>query len=432
MQDFPAATFRIDGVPASIRASALNHWSAFGVAATDSSANIRSLDTSLFEGPEGDIYREGLNTSLPPHLETAGAAHLKVSCALQTLASDVDVLQTRIAPFAVRAPALWADLQAARGGLASAQEADAAHDKAIAAQQAVLKPDEAMPVDQYQPQSGTATTALSSAQQAWDECHGAAIQIQSDLKAAVTRCASTIREAAMMRFKKNPSGLGALVSGFKNFVKDHVAGLQKLSGVLKGVSAVAGLLSFVPVVGEVAAPIALAAGAGALMIDASVKYATGKGSWASIAVDAGLMAMPGVGRLAGRGISALRGAGGMTEDLIHARLAVHAASAQADFANGTLKLTRAQRLAAARNPSLLPAFQGQRLDLRMKMYVAKDPVLLDRGLQITKQGVKGPDFTNPVAQPHEASWYDLTTEKAWPAHQTRYQSYGQGKGIFWR
>ena len=76
--------------------------------------------------------------------------------------------------------------------------------------------------------------------------------------------------------------------------------LSKISGVLKTVSAVAGVLSFIPVIGEIAAPIALATGAGALAIDASIKYATGQGSWKSIVVDGALMAVPGVGKLAGK------------------------------------------------------------------------------------------------------------------------------------
>jgi hypothetical protein len=53
-------------------------------------------------------------------------------------------------------------------------------------------------------------------------------------------------------------GFGALVAGFENFVRDHGAGLAKLSGVLKLVSGICGILSFVPVIDVVAAPLALA------------------------------------------------------------------------------------------------------------------------------------------------------------------------------
>ena len=85
-----------------------------------------------------------------------------------------------------------------------------------------------------------------------------------------------------------------------DFVRDHAEGLKTTSGVLKGVSFVAGALSFVPVLAPVTAPIAVASGAAALGIDAAVKAATGEGSWKQIALDGALMALPGVGRVAGR------------------------------------------------------------------------------------------------------------------------------------
>ncbi|WP_432537624.1 hypothetical protein [Kineococcus arenarius] len=97
----------------------------------------------------------------------------------------------------------------------------------------------------------------------------------------------------------------------EEFVQDHAEGLRATSNILKGVSAVAGVASFIPGVNAVAAPIAVASGAAALGIDASVKYATGGGSWTAIVVDATLMALPGVGRLADR---ALGGALSTTAD----------------------------------------------------------------------------------------------------------------------
>jgi RHS repeat-associated protein len=134
--------------------------------------------------------------------------------------------------------------------------------------------------------------------------------VQGDLRTAIDACCTAIRAAADSRFKHNPHGFGALVDGFKNFVKDHVADLAKLSGVLKLVSGIAGVLSFIPVIGEVAAPIALITAGAALAIDASIKFATGKGSWTSIAVDGALLALPfGLGKAS----EALRGMRGTAE-----------------------------------------------------------------------------------------------------------------------
>ena len=62
--------------------------------------------------------------------------------------------------------------------------------------------------------------------------------------------------------------------------------------MLKGVSAVLGVLSLVPGL-QFLAPFAVAAGAIALAIDVAVKLATGKGSWTSIGIDAALTFLPG-------------------------------------------------------------------------------------------------------------------------------------------
>ncbi|HEX5496232.1 MAG TPA: hypothetical protein VFX70_16830 [Mycobacteriales bacterium] len=287
----------MDGDPGGIRASA-GQWSAFGREATDAAGHIRSLDTSLFIGPEGDQYRQGLKDSLPPHLDVTGQAYSKVASALDAFAGSLGGLQTRMRPLAARAPGLWQALQAAQGRVDSAKSADTRHSQTLTAQALTATPDNPPPPDTYQSDSPAASAALSNAQREWNDCLGQARKVKSDLTKAINTCVNTVNAAAGMNFKHNPHGWGALVSGFKNFVKDHVAGLAKLSGVLKLVSGIAGVLSFIPVIGEVAAPIALIAGGAALAIDASIKFATGQGSWTSIAVDGALMLLPGVGKLA--------------------------------------------------------------------------------------------------------------------------------------
>jgi hypothetical protein len=304
--DFPAETFRVDGAPSSVRGSA-GRWETFGGEACSSACQIRSLDTSLFVGPEGDQYREGLTRDLPLQLDTAGRAYSTVAGALNCFTSTLSALQSRMSPLAVQAPGLWQALQVARGGVATAQQADQCHQRAVQIATEALRPGQALPADRYHFGTGAASVALSNAQQAWNQCLTSAQQIKAELSVAVTACSDTIQDAAGMRFKKNPHGLGALRAGFKNVVKDHLAGLAKLSGVLKTISVVAGVLSFVPVIGEIAAPIALATGVAALAIDTSIKFATGNGSWTSIAVDGALMALPGIGKLARNGLETAAG-----------------------------------------------------------------------------------------------------------------------------
>jgi Deoxyribonuclease NucA/NucB/Cricket paralysis virus, VP4 len=300
MTEFPAVVFRLDGEPGAIEASG-RQWSLFGATATEAAGHIRSLDTSLFVGPEGETYREGLNAHLPPHLEVTGRAYGTVGSALGTFAGALSGLHERMQPLATRAPGLWQDLQAAQGRVAVARAADARHAADVERAQA-NQSDQAGPGGEadkpgtYHSDTAAATGALSQAEQAWNECITAAKLVKADLSHAVDVAARAIRQAAESRFEHNPHGFGAMVAGFKGFVKDHAKGLAQLSSVLKGISTVAGLLSFIPVIGEVAAPIALIAGAGALLIDASLKYATGQGSWTSIIIDGALLALPFVGK----------------------------------------------------------------------------------------------------------------------------------------
>ncbi len=83
------------------------------------------------------------------------------------------------------------------------------------------------------------------------------------------------------------------------WVDEHAGLLRKISGGLKIVSAVAGVLSFIPVLTPIAGPIALISGGLALGIDATL-VGTGNGDWKTLAIDAGFMLLPGVGRVASR------------------------------------------------------------------------------------------------------------------------------------
>lgn len=307
MSGFPAHEFIIEGQPGAIRGSA-GQWQTFATEATAAAGQIRSLDTTLFVGPEADTYRSGLTHDLPPHLDVTGAAYGKVAGALNGFAGELSRAQDRMSPLAVRAPALWQAVASHQAALSQAQADDQAHQRAVTAQTAALPAGASPPPDTYQSQTGAAAAGLTGAQQAWNDCLSAARQIKADLAAAVSACSQTIHDASGMRFKSNPHGWGALTAGFHNFVKDHVAGLQKLSGVLKIVSGVCAVLSFVPVIDVVAAPLAVVTGGAALAIDATIKAETGQGSWKSIAVDGALMAVPGIGKLVSRGVRAARGA----------------------------------------------------------------------------------------------------------------------------
>lgn len=292
MAEFPAHLFRMEGDPSAIRSSA-TRWHDFGSAATEAAGQITGLDTGQFVGPEGDLFREGLNAQMPGHLRITGDAFGKVSTGLTTFADSLSSLQDRMRPLAQRAPGLWAALQSARGRADRAEQADRRHEQEVADR----PPDQApTQPDTYRSDSGPAGTALSQAQRDWDECVAQAGALRGELSTAVRDCVRVVNDAKGLRFKENPKWWD-LKGQFTNFVRDNQELLQQLSGALKIVSLVAGLLSFIPVLAPIMGPIAIAAGAAALLIDASLYAATGKGSLTNLLIDTVLTVVP-IGRLA--------------------------------------------------------------------------------------------------------------------------------------
>jgi hypothetical protein len=153
---FPAELFRVTGDPSAVRGSAQG-WLEFGSQACEAADDIRSFDTSLFVGPEADLYREGLDADLVPHLERTGQAYSKVGGALAQFAADLAEAQDVMAPLTVRAPNVWELLQVSHANLLAAQSADTAHREAVAAAKAAVTPDEVLPADGYVSDTSYAT-----------------------------------------------------------------------------------------------------------------------------------------------------------------------------------------------------------------------------------------------------------------------------------
>ncbi|MFG2050519.1 DUF6531 domain-containing protein [Micromonospora sp. NPDC048935] len=360
MAEFPAHVFRMDGDPSAIRSSA-SRWQGFGSAATQAAAQITGLDTSQFVGPEADLFREGLNAQMPGHLRVTGDAFGRVSTGLTTFAGSLSSLQDRMRPLAQRAPGLWAALQAARGRADRAKQADERHEREVADR----PPDAEPEPDSYRSDAGAAGSALSQAQRDWDECVAQAGALRGELATAVRDCVRAVNDAKGLRFKENPKWWD-LKGQFTNFVRDNQELLAQLSGALKIVSLVAGLLSFIPILAPIMGPIAIAAGAAALLIDASLYAATGKGSLTNLLIDTVLTVVP-IGRLAmlGRPVLALakRGLPTLAKGLTKARAAIpnlprpsipmgarKCAADPIDVASGEVVLTQTD----AELPGLLP------------------------------------------------------------------------------
>ena len=111
-----------------------------------------------------------------------------------------------------------------------------------------------------------------------------------------------------------PGLFSQMAESVAGWIDQHADLLQQVSHVLKTVSAIAGLLSFIPALAPICGPIALLTAGGALLIDAAL-VATGHGDWKALVVDAALLALPGAGRLVVRAVAGGR-AGGLAAEAV--------------------------------------------------------------------------------------------------------------------
>jgi len=289
----------------------------FGQRAHAAADRLTATDTSQFIGPEGEQFRQKIDSEIPPHLRITGEAFTKVASALSGFASQLSNLQGAMRPVADQAPAAWERLQAARNALVDAQSADQhqaeaqqQHQRALADSQGRNQPPPP-PLRGRQPAAPAAQADLSAAQREWDALVHKATMLRSEMTAATESCCKLVNAARTMRFQE-PPGAADLIAQGRDFVREHKDVLKSVSAGLKVASAACtaiGLaLQAIPVVGNAVGAGFLAAGAAtgvaALGIDAGVYAATGDGSLTSIVVDTALTVIP-VGRIAKLGKSAL-------------------------------------------------------------------------------------------------------------------------------
>ena len=176
-----------------------------------------------------------------------------------------------------------------RGDVSAAKAADTAHQDQQADAKAALTPGQQLPPDGYRSTTAGATGTLSTAQTALQQTVDAANQVHADHSTAVQTCVSEIHRAKDLRFVEPPGFWGRLVNSVTSWISEHADLLLAISSVLKQISAIAGMLSFIPGMAVVSA----VAGGAALGIDVTVQLATDKGSWTDIALDAVSM-VPGI------------------------------------------------------------------------------------------------------------------------------------------
>lgn len=285
------AVLSIGGDASAIRSSA-TQWSMFAESTSAASTDIRRIDSGDFQGDEADLYRDKLSTDLRPHLDTASQAWSTVSTAMQTYATSLESLQQRMNALSAQAADQQTQATAANNAVADARTADAQHTAAVEAAQKALPAGQTLPADVYQPQTGAASGQLDAANAALQATTDAANQVHAEHNAALDACVSAINTAAGLRFQEPPGFWGRLGAAVGGWIRDHADVLTAISGVLKQISSIAGLLAMIPVLAPVMGPISAAAGAGSVVIDGAVVMATGKGSMKDVLIDAAGM-LPG-------------------------------------------------------------------------------------------------------------------------------------------
>jgi uncharacterized protein YukE len=279
-REFPALGFDpAPGDPGAVE-SAASSVDGAGRVFGDASANVNRLNSSAWTGDAADAFRGQLK-DLPRDLDLAARTHQTTARTLKDYGSGLRERQRRADDLETRAEELRRQQQAA-----------VAEVNRLAGQSA---PEGSAQLANLRTQYNSARTQAEGIGNDLAEVIRQARALHGDHESAAKTAAGTIRNQADAPYEE-PGWLSRAWDSVKGWISDHADVLATISSVLKGVSAVLGVLSLVPGL-QFLAPFAIAAGGIALAIDVALKLATGKGSWASIGIDAALTFLP-VGRVA--------------------------------------------------------------------------------------------------------------------------------------
>ncbi|HST63623.1 MAG TPA: toxin glutamine deamidase domain-containing protein [Mycobacteriales bacterium] len=284
-REFPALGFDPAPGDAGAVSAAAADVSGAGKVFGDASANVSRLNSSGWTGDAADAFRGQLK-DLPRDLDLAARSHRTAAQTLSDWSTGLTARQRRAQELEVRAAELrrWEQAAVAEVNRLAGRTAPSG------------SPEFARLKDQYDSARSTATTLGSDLQ----EVLAQARRLRDEHRSAASTAAGRIRDVADAPYKE-PGWLSRAWSSVKGWIADHADALAKISSVLKGISAVLGVLSLVPGL-QFLAPFALLTAGAALAIDVALKVATGKGSWASIGIDAALTFLPG-----GKILSGLKG-----------------------------------------------------------------------------------------------------------------------------
>jgi hypothetical protein len=280
-REFPALGFDpAPGDPAAL-GSAADDVNGAGTVFATASGNVTRLNSAGWTGDAADAFRGQLK-DLPRDLDLAAHSHQTAARALSDYRSGLVTRQRRAS-----------DLESRAADLRRQESAAVSEVNRLAGQSA---PSGSAEFQQLKNRYDAARTHANAVSGDLQDVIAQARRLLDEHRSAASDAAGKINGVADAPYKE-PGWLSRAWSSVKGWIADHVDVLEKISSVLKGISAVLGVLSLVPGL-QFLAPFAIAAGGIALAIEVAVTVATGRGSWASIGLDAALTFLP-VGKVAG-------------------------------------------------------------------------------------------------------------------------------------
>ena len=269
MRTFPALGFDpAPGSPAALLAQAREADRAARALAGAAAAASRL--GARWQGSAADAYRDHTR-ELPADLTRAAAAHGTLARELTAYADELATRQLHAADLEDRAAALRARV----AGLAFTR-------------QAALVGAGAGSSDDGAPSRAAAARAVA------DELEAVIIEARrllSDHRTETAQAAARIRAAAGDAPYRQPGLLERIRDRVRGWIAAHAEVLTQIARGLRLASMVLGTASLVPGF-QFLAPTAITLGAAAVAIDAGVVWATGRGSWQGLAVDATVTALP--------------------------------------------------------------------------------------------------------------------------------------------
>ena len=238
-----------------------------------------SVGSDVWRGEAAEAFRGNID-ELPPKLAKLADSYARGSAAMGAYARTLRGLQAR-----------------AEAVLSRAQAAAAEEEASLQSR------DQAQALDPVTPTTGY-DDAIADAARRRGSAEAELEDIRAERVAAESRAIAGLDEAGDMGIA-NDGWLKRAWGSVDRWIDDHAGILRGLSNILKAVSAVAGLLSFIPFLTPFMAPLAFATAGLAFGLDAAL-VATGNGSWKALAVDTALMALPVAGKLASNAIRARR------------------------------------------------------------------------------------------------------------------------------